>query len=127
MAARCFVNDYKSATVNFLSTDIFFAIWVIVILAKPMVGRKNYHSMITSYTHSFLQDHNYRPPSLNKTAILPWREIDTDTKLPLPLPLLPRTTPLLADDQSTNSAALGGEYDIRYLSGNNCRGEVAQF
>ena len=39
----------------------------------------------------------------------------------------PATTPLLADDQSTDSAALGGEYDIRYLSGNNCRGEVARF
>lgn len=39
----------------------------------------------------------------------------------------PAITPLLADDQSTDSAALGGEYDIRYLSGNNCRGEVARF
>ena len=31
----------------------------------------------------------------------------------------PATTPLLADDQSTSSAALGGEYDICYLYENN--------
>ena len=71
----------------------------------------------------FLQDRNYWPPTtkaLKKTAVF---LLNMARDVPsCRCHYSPAITPLLANDQSTDSAALGGEYDIRYLSGNNCRG-----